>query len=95
MSAALFPGPTFDHWASAVSVYLEHYAGRPLSDAPAYMLRGLADWYLLGWAAQDVAERLAGCRWPPRATLVRFYTDRRPREVLAALSERFKTYEVV
>ena len=95
MSAAQFPARTFDQWSNDVSVFLEHYVGRSLADAPLYMLRGLADWYLQGWLARDVAERLADCRWPPRATLVRFYTDRRPREVLAALSERFKAYEVI
>ena len=36
--------------------------------------------------------------WSPDGktiAFVRFYTDRRPREVLAALSERFKAYEVI
>jgi hypothetical protein len=95
VSAALFPAPTFEQWASAVSVYLVQYAGRPLADAPGYMLRGLADWFLQGRTAHDVAERLAECRWPQRVTLTRYYTDRRPDEVLAAMSERFEAYEVM
>jgi hypothetical protein len=85
----------FDRWTEDISTFLLHWVGRTLADAPEYMLRGLADWYGQGWLARDVAERLADCRWPNRATLVRYYTDRRPKRVLAALSERFKAYEIV
>jgi hypothetical protein len=95
VSAVAFPTRPFDRWTNDVSAFLMDYVGRPLADAPGYMLRGLGDWYLQGWLARDVAERLADCRWPPRATLIRYYTDRRPKEVLAALSERFKAYEVM
>jgi hypothetical protein len=95
VSAALFPLRPFDRWTNDVSVFLEHYVGRSLAEAPDYMLRGLPEWHARGWRAQEVADRLAECRWPAQATLVEFYTDPYPKQVLAALAERFKAYEGV
>ena len=94
MSAAPFPAPTFEVWTGAVSLYLEHYAGRPLADAPLSIREQcLPHWFARGWRAHEVAERLVGYHWPHRVTLIRYYTDRRPREVLQAILEKRGIYE--
>lgn len=77
--------PEFERWCAVVSTRLEDYTGRGLADAPVWMLRGLVEWHARGWAAVEVAERLAECRWPARVTVSRFYTDRRPAELRAQL----------
>ena len=71
----------FSHWTGTVSLRLEDYTGRTLADAPGWVLRALPEWYRRGLSAHEVADRLADCRWPARATLSRFYTDRRPADV--------------
>ena len=77
---ASFPKPTFEHWCATVSYYLLLIAGRPLADAPA------AEWELgIWWAtdvtARDAAEIISADMPRVRATLTRFYTDRRAHEV--------------
>jgi hypothetical protein len=95
VSAALILTSPFDRWTGDVSTFLIHYAGRSLAEAPDYILRGLPEWHARGWRAQDVADRLADCRWPAQATLVEFYTDPFPKQVLVWLAERFRAYEVM
>ncbi len=58
--------PEFERWCAVLSARLEDYTGRTLADAPAWMVRALPEWWRRGWAAVDVAERLADCRWPMR-----------------------------
>ena len=53
-----FPAPAFDHWTGAVSLYLEAATGRCLADLP-FPESVLREWHGRGWAARDVAERLA------------------------------------
>jgi len=53
-----FPPPAFDHWTGAVSLYLEIATGRCLADLP-LPESALREWHGRGWAARDVAERLA------------------------------------
>ena len=59
--------PAFDLWTGVISARMQDYTGRTLADAPAWMIRPLREWHRRGWAAIDVAERLAECRWPARA----------------------------
>jgi hypothetical protein len=77
--------PPFDLWTAVISARLADYTGRTLADAPAWMVRALPEWHRRGWAARDVAERLADCRWPARATVERFYVDQRSMEILARM----------
>lgn len=82
----------FDWWCMTVSAYLELYAGRTLADLPIsrYPLR---TWYRHGIAAQALALLLVPL-CPHRATLVRYYTDRRPRDTLIMLAHRIRSKEV-
>jgi hypothetical protein len=77
--------PSFELWCSVLSWLLQHMTGRALADAPEYVTRCLREWHGRGLSARHVAERLAECRWPARATLTRFYTDDRAARVYARL----------
>jgi len=53
----------YDLWTATLSARLEDYTGRGLADAPTWLHRALPDWWRRGLPAQEVAERLAVCRW--------------------------------
>lgn len=69
----------FNRFCGVVNARLQDYTGRTLADAPVWMSAALREWHAQGWAAADVAERLAGYRWPGRVVINRFSMDRRMR----------------
>lgn len=81
----LFEPPSFDMWCAVVDMMLRVYIGRGLSELPAALESRLVIWHRCGVPARIVASALTSVRWPGRVTLVRFYTDRRPAELRAAL----------
>jgi hypothetical protein len=82
MATVVFPAPTFNLWRDTVSLYLNVLAGRSLdefADMPGLDQR-LRVWWQCGVPAWVVASALTTI-CPPRATLRRFFTDRRPEEI--------------
>jgi hypothetical protein len=77
-----FPKPSFDHWCHVVSFYLQLASGRPLADAPVTDAE-LRIWWAAGVPARVVGQALSVKMPKTRATLSRFYTDRRVQEVRA------------
>lgn len=87
MTAPFPANASFEMWCATVNLYLEGYAGRSLADLPDLGNR-LERWHAAGIPAQRVAEALRA--WCPKtkATLVRFYTDQRPVEVLKQMQAK-------
>ncbi len=88
-----FPKPSFDHWCHVVSFYLQLASGRPLADAPVEEWK-LRVWWRAGVPARIVGQALSVKMPRTRATLSRFYTDRRPQEVRAQVLGRLRAQGV-
>lgn len=72
------PGSSFALWRRVVDFYLLAQTGRVVADTPVPERLLRAAWGR-GWKAYDVATALAlPAASVPRATLSRFYADRRP-----------------
>ncbi len=86
-SYANFPRPTFEIWCKVVDLRLRDVSGRPLADAPVTDAE-LRVWWRAGVPARVVGGALSVRMPKTRATLSRFYTDRRPAEVRARVLQR-------
>ena len=74
MTTVTFPVP-FPTWLQMLDLHLMEWTGRVFADLP--IPEPVAwEWYVKGWSAYDVAERLIErVAKLPKTTACRFYTD--------------------